>query len=751
MTATAEKLEPSSGAIIDFALEYARRGWHVFPCWPGDKSPCVGNDKDAAGQPIPKTGGLYKATTDENQIKVWWQRWPKAMIGVRMGATSGVWAIDPDAPKRETDADGRATWARLTAQHGAVHTHAHQTPGGGQHLLFKWDANRPITNKEGQLKRSGINVRGEGGYIIAPPSINADGRSYEIVEPLDHFNFADAPDWLYDLVLTPSISEQAQAKAERPRSDKGSFSGATPHNRRPYAEAALRAEVQAVASCINGNRNNQLNTSAFSLGTLVGAGELTEGEVIGALYDAAVACGLVADDGQHAVMATINSGLSEGIKHPRNIPPWEEDVFSSFGKNYQTASKNGEQQYQEDKEQPRAESASTNGGSVIEIFWHGKNYSRPPRSWLAKDLIPETGNGLLAGQWGTAKTFTALDLSACTMTGTPFAGREIVRKGGVLFIAAEGASEIPIRLQGVVDHKLAPLKLSKGAAGDPFDADLERLPFAWIEECPNLKEGFDRIVAASQSAAGHIKEQFNLPLALIIVDTLNAAANFKDGNDAAEGQFIMNRLNELSRKTGAFVIAVDHFGKAVETGTRGTSAKEGAADMVLALLAERDTAGNISNTRMAVRKLRGGATGAETPFDLQVVDIGDGETTCIIDWKQGAQEGRRATDQRERWPRSTKILKAALVEALNNEGVERDPFGDGKMKVKTVATASVRAEFMKRYPADGDEPNKQAEAKRKAFRRSMETALDRDLIGSREIAGIDHLWLALVADHAAHP
>jgi hypothetical protein len=333
------------------------------------------------------------------------------------------------------------------------------------------------------------------------------------------------------------------------------------------------------------------------------------------------------------------------------------------------------------------------------------------------------------------------------MTGTPFAGRPIDRKGGVLFIAAEGASEIPIRLQGVVDHKLAPLKLSEAAAGNPFDTDLESLPFAWIEECPNLKDGFDRIVAASLSAATHIWEQFSLPLSLIIVDTLNAAANFKDGNDAAEGQFIMNRLNELSRATGAFVLAVDHFGKAIETGTRGSSAKEAAADVVLALLAERDTAGAISGTRMAVRKLRGGATGSETPFDLQVVEIGENETTCIVAWKQVAQEGRKPTDQRERWPRVTKILKGALIEAIINEGVERDPFGDGKLRVKTVATTSLRAEFMKRYPANAERDN-QASVKRQAFYRAMKMAIERNLIGAREIDGVDHLWLAVANDHA---
>ena len=189
----------------------------------------------------------------------------------------------------------------------------------------------------------------------------------------------------------------------------------------------------------------------------------------------------------------------------------------------------------------------------IELLWHGTDQDRAPRSWLVKNLVPETGSGLLAGQWGTAKTFMGIELAACVIAATPFAGRALTRQGGVLFIAAEGASEVPIRLRGVVDHKLSPLKLTEAAAGNPLDIDLDRLPFVWVEECPSLKDGFDRLVDAAQEAARQMAESWSMPLALIIIDTLNAAANFKDGNDAAEGQFIMNRLNELSRKTGAFV------------------------------------------------------------------------------------------------------------------------------------------------------------------------------------------------------
>ena len=150
-----------------------------------------------------------------------------------------------------------------------------------------------------------------------------------------------------------------------------------------------------------------------------------------------------------------------------------------------------------------------------------------------------------------------------------------------------------------------------------------------------------------KQAARNIRDQFNLPLALIVIDTLSAVGNFKDGNDASEGQRIMNRLAELSRKTGAFALAVDHFGKAVETGTRGTSAKEAAADVVLALLGERDIAGNISNTRMALRKLRGGKVGIETPFDLTVVNAGFGQQHASWNGRRTEQPGQASSSSRQ--------------------------------------------------------------------------------------------------------
>jgi hypothetical protein len=109
------------------------------------------------------------------------------------------------------------------------------------------------------------------------------------------------------------------------------------------------------------------------------------------------------------------------------------------------------------------------------IHWHGEIDTAASRAWLVQDLLPEVGKGLVAGQWGTYKTFTVFDIAYSVMTGTPFLGFEVARRGGVLFIALEGQSEVAIRLQGVVDHK---------GSGKPQPA-----PFAWVETCPPLLAG----------------------------------------------------------------------------------------------------------------------------------------------------------------------------------------------------------------------------------------------------------------------
>lgn len=312
---------------LEHALDYARRGWRVFPCNPTprrdfSKVPLIACDKDKAGKNIPGTGWKERATTDEAQIREWWARWPGALIGVPMGPESGVWAIDPDGVKEEGDPDGMAAWENIASQHPPIRTHTHLTPNGGRHLLFRWRDDRPMTNTERGFRAHGargINVRGEGGYVIAPGSRLSDGRSYEMEDPMDFFHFAEAPDWLYAMFDATATQPAPQRSA-----NVVDFRGQRQAPPDRYVQTAIAGECWALAQSGRGERNNRLNAAAFSLGQLVGAGLVDEDVVRGELLQAAASCGLIADDGERPVLATIESGLSAGRLKPREVPDRQE-------------------------------------------------------------------------------------------------------------------------------------------------------------------------------------------------------------------------------------------------------------------------------------------------------------------------------------------------------------------------------------------------------------------------------------------
>jgi hypothetical protein len=285
----------------------------------------------------------------------------------------------------------------------------------------------------------------------------------------------------------------------------------------------------------------------------------------------------------------------------------------------------------------------------------------------------------------------------------------------------------------------------------------DKLPFAWAESCPMLleKDAITTLERIAKEAADRMKAAFGVDLVLIIIDTMSAAAGFKDENASSEGQLVMNGLNELSKRTGAIVIACDHFGKAIETGTRGTSAKEASADVVIACLGDRTQAGSVTALRIAVRKVRSGATGAETAFRLRPVDMGvdeDGEpiTTCVVEWSPVTIVAPPDATKGKGWPKATLRFRAALVTTLELHGTEQRPTPNDAT-VFAVELDKVRAEFDRRHPIDGDDRAKQLAKRRQAFKRSMNTAESKDLIGGREIEGKFMVWLTHPEDEGVRP
>ena len=157
----------------------------------------------------------------------------------------------------------------------------------------------------------GIDLRTEGGYVVAPPSVHPNGNAYSWADGLSpaEVEIAPTPAWLLELLAPKCSAPDAQPVPEQV---------ATENTR--YGLAALQAEADATASTAPGGRNARLNRAAFSLGQLVAGGELVDADVRAVLIEAARSCGLVDDDGERAVLATIRSGLTAGKREPRSAP-----------------------------------------------------------------------------------------------------------------------------------------------------------------------------------------------------------------------------------------------------------------------------------------------------------------------------------------------------------------------------------------------------------------------------------------------
>ncbi len=134
------------------AHELARQGVPVFPCAPDGKRPILEH-------------GYREATTDVRQVEAWWRQRPRANTAIPTGAASGVVVVDVDVHKVDGYAAyGRAERSGLFSEPLAVVT----TPTGGRHLYYPADAERE--QRSWQVGRAGIDFRGDGGYIIVPPS-----------------------------------------------------------------------------------------------------------------------------------------------------------------------------------------------------------------------------------------------------------------------------------------------------------------------------------------------------------------------------------------------------------------------------------------------------------------------------------------------------------------------------------------------------------------------------------------------------
>ena len=169
------------------ALDYAARGWAVFPLRPHDKTPL--RSAEDGGR------GCLDATTDAAVIQAWWQKTPGANVGIATGAASSLVVIDLDQKD-----NGRANFEDLKRKHGRVQPSVVAVTGNGWHLYFRYAPGiRCSVGKNGGIA-PGIDIRSDGGYVAAPPSLHPSGRRYRWAPDYgpSAVPVSAAPDWLID-------------------------------------------------------------------------------------------------------------------------------------------------------------------------------------------------------------------------------------------------------------------------------------------------------------------------------------------------------------------------------------------------------------------------------------------------------------------------------------------------------------------------------------------------------------------------
>ncbi len=295
-----------SELLLQAALNYAARGWPLLPlhgirdgaCDCG-AAECSSPGKHPIGRAVPR--GLHDATIDPAVIRAWWQRWPNANVGVCTGEESGFIVLDVDSAEALDllKSSGRnipddALW---------------QLTGRGCQYLFAHPGFR-VPNSTSKVAAE-VDVKGDGGYIVAPPSMHYLGSCYEWKSDCEP---GPAPEWLLNFLRQPAA-----------------MAPLTPASMTNILDVDLLTTVHGAAERMRQaperTRNTTLNAVAFSLGRRAALG-LHRDAAEAALVGAAMAAGL----GEAETRRTFASGWSAGLRHPLEMaggaqvgpeePPW---------------------------------------------------------------------------------------------------------------------------------------------------------------------------------------------------------------------------------------------------------------------------------------------------------------------------------------------------------------------------------------------------------------------------------------------
>jgi hypothetical protein len=510
--------------MSDYALGYAKAGFRVFPLHSVRDGACsCGRETCQSQGKHPRTkNGFKDATIEPETIQQWWQKWPDANIGiatgVAIGASEGLYVIDIDTAKGATvepSAKCPNDFTGLLSESLSV-----RTGSGGYHIYLRYDLNLLLKNTQGDLGKC-IDTRGQGGYVVAPPSSNVAGQYTWLnrcpVQPI--------PEDLLSILRHATSFRDYRKEQHHDQFSHPAQTGATQETstRAAHVPPAVADGAAAQTSLASKGRNDFL----MSVGGFYRKQGLDIAEIRFALLNA-------------------NEEFFGHGRHPKGPLTLEELERTVF---YTLAKKEAEEGIVQQVER--------------RVRFRDDSYyeNQPPREWLVENIVPLESVVLTFGVSGSGKSFLIMDWSMCIGAGIPWQGRK-VRQGPVAYISAEGSAGLRARIKA--------WKTKHGYVGESG--------VKWFDETLVLHNAgnFNELLTA-------FEQDFAQPPVLVILDTLSRCSGGAEENSNTEMAKVIAAADALQQRFHCSILIVHHAGKDSNRGPRGASALIGNTETIIAV------------------------------------------------------------------------------------------------------------------------------------------------------------------------
>lgn len=586
----------------DAAIDYARAGLRVFPLAEGSKVPgrtCSRNrDAKAEGREPTCRGecgedghGYLDATTDEARIRSWWREHPEGNIGIATG--DGLLAVDLDVKAPPGGGlTGPDAVARLEAQIGKLPpTLTARSASGGLHLYYTVPPGRRFGNRARVRVdgvSSGLDTRGDGGYIVAPPSRLANGSAYTWKDKVTPAALPVAwLDFLYPLAgerpaLPPPVALPGDSRE------------------RKYGLGVLRGACERIAAAAEGSRHDVIRAQARTVGGFVATGAIDRAEAEAALCAAGEATGKDAREVRRAVLW----GLDAGAAAPLTVPDRGDYDTGRTWRDERPASSWADAPWPTDEDAPlhvedepgilpgaeptHGEMDAAAGLAEVAAMpwapgvgdWLTEEpppvdfllVHQPEGAWSPKGGILRRGVvGLLAAAGGSGKTWALCGLALSIATGRRWLGAFKPTGPGrvVLMLGEEDAAEVRRRLYWQARAMEIPADEAREAAERILTlpgAGNPHLALTRAEDQGDVETLFARGLVAYLRERG--------PWDAILVDPLSRFAGPDTEKDASAATRIMQVLERLAALDGRPSVIVAHHTRKPSGNAQGVTADD---------------------------------------------------------------------------------------------------------------------------------------------------------------------------------